>query len=154
MPGHRRSPAASTTINPAMRGCAARRSSVCSSNGLLPIGRYCFGISPPTRLLRPAAGTTHHSTDSVVIVGLLVAGLRFDDLIENLAGLDQAKFGTRAFLDCILAGFQILHFRGECFVALLQLLVLELLLGQPPLEPPDVAHAALAGPKFDFQRDQ
>src|SRR5689334_1058983 len=100
-----------------MRGCAERRSSVCNSSGLPAIDRYCFGTSLPKRAPRPAAGTTHHSASLAIIP--LLASRWLNDLVEHLAGLDQAKFRTRTLLDRVAAGLQILHFGRECLVALL-----------------------------------
>src|SRR4051812_24941100 len=90
---------ASTTITPAMRGCIARRVNVCISIGLPPIARYCLGISPPKRELRPAAGTMHQKLGSVFGIGFFFARLRIDDLIENFTRLDQPEFRTRTLLD-------------------------------------------------------
>jgi hypothetical protein len=89
-----------------------------------------------------------------VIVGGLGRVGRLDDLVERLAGLQEAKLRARALLDGLVAVLEVLDFGGEGFVARLQLRVFGLLFADALLEPPDFAHAALSGPEFDLQCDQ
>ena len=137
---HRRR--ARITTSPAIRGCAASRSSVCSISGRPASGRYCLGRSPPTRVPRPAAGTTHHTAadhgwPSLTAAAAPAARRRgrrrlFDHLVERLARLDQAQLGARARLHRLLAALEVSHVRGQRLVALLQALVVLGLLLRPP----------------------
>jgi len=125
---------------------------VCSRSGLPASGKYCLGIALPKRVPRPAAGTTHQSLVLAIVLGLRVRIL--DNLIEHFVLLDQTELGARALLDCFLALAQILDVRSEHVVALFELRVLGLLLGNLLLEMRDLAQTPFAGPELDAEGQQ